>query len=594
MIHVTNQIKQVTPGCSGTGATPGVKRPATGIIILLCLALAAIILAVYAQVSHHPFIDFDDNIYVTENPHVVTGITGENIRWAFTSVESGNWHPLTWLSHMADVQLFGMNPAGHHLTSVAIHTISSLLLLLLLVRLTGAVWRPLFVAALFALHPLHVESVAWVAERKDVLSALFWFLTLHLYASYTVRRTASRYLPALAAFVMGLMAKPMLVTLPVILLLLDFWPLDRYQRQAADGWPARVIDLMREKIPFFVCSLFSACITIHAQHKAGAVSDLELIPVRLRLENALTSYANYIGTTFWPHDLGILYPFSRSIPLWHVIGSLGLLAVITTLVIRAGRRHPSLVVGWFWFLVTLLPVIGLIQVGAQSMADRYTYIPATGLFIMIAWGVPDLSGHWRYYRGMLALAVSAVIMASALVTWRQLGYWRDSISLFRHTLQITTRNYMIMYNLGRTLFLAGDTDAAIREYQKALLIRPDYTKARINLGLALVNKGELDAGILEYRAALGIKQDQPEAHNNLGSALARKGDLEGAFREFRTALRLNPGYAEAHYNLGLAYVISGDPDAAVQEYRTVLRINPHHADAQYNLGVLMAQKVRGG
>ncbi len=396
------------------------KRSRTGTVALFSSILIVITLAVYMQAGNHQFLNYDDDAYVTINPHVASGITGRNIMWAFTSIEASNWHPITWLSHMADVQFYGLNPRGHHLTNVAIHTASALLLFLLLLRLTACLWQSFFVAALFALHPLHVESVAWVAERKDVLSAFFWFLTLFFYYEYVAKRKTSSYILALFSFVLGLMSKPMLVTLPIVMLLMDFWPLGRYRHEQRGEdlreHLGRSIALIIEKIPFFVCSLFSGLITIYAQRTTGAMSSLDLVPLWLRIKNALLAYVSYIGKTVWPQDLAVLYPFPHSIPLWQAVGSLFVLIFLSASVFRAGRRHPYLVTGWFWFLITLVPVVGIIQVGSQSMADRYTYIPLTGLFIMAAWGVPDLTRGLRHRRVLLAVLAGAAIIVSAALT----------------------------------------------------------------------------------------------------------------------------------------------------------------------------------
>jgi tetratricopeptide (TPR) repeat protein len=528
--------------------------------VLFCIILLVVaVLAVYMQTVNHQFLSFDDEDYVTRNPHVASGITGKNIIWAFTSVHAANWHPVTWLSHMADAQFYGMNPRGHHLTNVVIHTITMLLLFLFLLSVTGALWKSFFVAALFGLHPLHVESVAWVAERKDVLSAFFWMLTLYVYCEYVAKPRPSLYIISLVCFALGLMSKPMLVTLPAVLLLLDFWPLGRYrvkdlppgQRQ---HWE-QATTLIREKIPFFVCSLLSIAVTIYAQHKGKAICDFDEISFTLRIGNALTSYISYIAKTFWPQDLSILYPLHLPIPVWQVISSLIILLLVSATAIRTGRRYPYLAVGWFWFLATLVPVIGLIQVGSQAMADRYTYIPLIGLFIIVAWGVPELTKGLRYHKGMLALLAGAVITVSAALTWQQLGYWQDNISLFRHSLRVTTGNYLIHYSLGVALADKGDLNAAILEYQAASRINPDFAPPHNNLGLAFASKGDLDTAIQEYRVALRIGPGNIKAHNNLGIAFARKGDLDAAIHEFQEALLVDPKNTQACNNLEHAFAI---------------------------------------
>jgi hypothetical protein len=518
---------------------------------------------VYWQVGDHEFLNLDDNDYVTENSHVVTGITGSNILWAFSSTEAANWHPITWLSHMADAQIYGMNPRGHHLTNLIIHISSTVLLFLLLFRLTGSRWQSSFVAALFALHPLHVESVAWVAERKDLLSAFFWFLTLFLYSSYVTKRKPVFYISSLISFVLGLMSKPMLVTIPIVMLLIDLWPLNRYSLKEQEPVRRQLLScatqlkaLVQEKILFFACSIFSAVITIYAQHKGGAISGFEATPFRLRVENAIVSYVEYIAKTIWPHDLAVYYPLPSSIPLWQIICSLLILLLVSVAVIWFGRQHPFLPVGWFWFIITLLPVIGLIQVGSQAMADRYTYIPHIGLFIIVAWGIPVLTKKLQYQQGIIALLAGVVIFSSAALTWRQLGYWRDDVSLYQRDLDVTTDNY-IMHN---------------------------------HLGIIYRYKGELDSAIREYKMALAIEPNYPETHNNLGLALAGTGNRDAALKEFQIAIALNPNYSQAHNNLGVTLAGMGNLDAAIREYQAAITINPNDSDARDNMRNALAKQ----
>ncbi len=523
-----------------------------GSVFLLLIALAVVTFSVYSQVGNNPFLNFDDDIYVTNNQHVAGGITASNIIWAFTAIEANNWHPVTWLSHISDVELFGMNPRGHHYTSVVLHTISALLVLLLFFRLTGALWQSAFVAAMFSLHPLHVESVAWVAERKDVLSAMFCFLTLIFYSEYVSRKKTSLYIISLLTFLLGLMSKSMLVTIPIIMLLLDYWPLNRYRYNDRQGLQQTLLTLsthIKEKIPFFVFSLLSAFITIYAQYKGGAMASLTSFSFRLRSENALITYLKYIEKIIWPHDLAILYPFPSSIPAWQVICSLLILLTISITAIRNWREYPYIAAGWFWFLITLAPVIGIIQVGGQSMADRYTYIPATGLFIIVAWGASDLTKRLKHQESVLALLAAMALVTVTVLTWQQLDYWRDNISLFRHTLQVTTGNSVIHYNLGHTLHDKGDLDGAILEYKEALRINPNNTDAHFNLGLALQKKGNLDDSIREYRMTLQLKPDDTEAHFNLGLVFTKKGELDAAISEYREILRINPYNRYAVNNL---------------------------------------------
>ncbi len=526
--------------------------------ILLCIGLIVITFSVYLQVMDHEFLNFDDDVYITENAHVVTGLNGPNIVWAFTSVHSFNWHPITWLSHMADAQMYGMNPSGHHLTNVILHVLSSLLLFLLLLRSTRFQWQSAFVAALFALHPLHVESVAWVAERKDVLSAFFCFFTLFFYAEYVAKRKTRSYIIALASFMLGLMSKPMLVTLPIVMLLMDFWPFNRYrlseqesdQRQRVETLK-QFVPLIKEKVPFFVCSILSAVVTIYAQHKDGAIKSFDVMPLGMRIENATVAYAKYIYLMFWPHDLAVLYPFPTSIPLWQFCFSLLCLFLVTVTTILVRRNHPYLIVGWFWFLVTLLPVIGLVQVGSQSMADRYTYIPLIGLFIMVAWGIPFLTRNLKYRRSILALLAGLVLSVLTVLTWKQLDYWGNNVSLYRHAVDVTVNNAIIHNNLGAALVKNGYLDAAIIEYQKALRINPSYVDAHNNLGTAFAQKGYPDSAILEYTDVLKIDPYNISALYNLGTVYAQKGKLDEAIISFQNALKLNPNHADANYNLNV-------------------------------------------
>ena len=585
------------------GSTSQTRRSGSGganparTILLAGIALMAVTLAVYLQAAGFDFIHFDDNLYVTQNPHVATGFSVANILWAFTSVDVMYWHPLTLLSHMLDVQLYGMNPHGHHVTNIIVHTGSAALLLYLLFRLTGTVWQSLFVAALFALHPLHVESVAWVAERKDVLSAFFWFLTLLSYAAFVEKRTTTRYLLTLVSFVLGLMAKPMVVTLPVVMLLMDFWPLNRSpltgggnNNGQSTGLPARMLPHLKEKIPFFACSLFSAAITIYSQLKMGGMPTVGALSPGLRIENAFVSYLSYIAKTAWPHDLAILYPLPATIPLWHAIGAFVTLLLVSAATIRFGRQYPYLPVGWFWFLITLLPVIGFTQAGVQAMADRFAYIPHTGLFLMVAWGVPPLMKGIPFRQGILALLAGGVLAASAAVTWHQLGYWRDEAALYQHALRVTASNHTMHANLGGLFLARGDLDAALVEYREALALSPTSADAHYNLGVALARKGDLPEAIREFRSALVLKPGYADAHNNLGVVLAQRNQHGEAMEEYRAALAINPSHADAHNNLGIAFARRGELDAAITEYRAVLALRPDDAAAHNNLGEALAGK----
>jgi len=595
-------------------------------LVVICLFLVIAIAAVYAQVLDHPFANIDDKAYVVNNPNVSNGITPKSMIWAFTSSHSANWHPVTWISHMLDVQFYGMNPRGHHFTNLLIHTISSLLLLLLLSRMTGSLWRSAFVAGMFALHPLHVESVAWIAERKDVLSGLFCFITLLLYFEYVKTAKPALYMVSLLSFIIGLMSKPMLVTLPFVMLLLDAWPLDRFRHDPAEnrpGLPGNILaQLVREKIPFIICTLASCVITWYAQLKEGAVSTLQVISLGNRVENAALSYVKYIFKTFLPLDLAVYYPLPASFPLWQVAASLLLLVILSALAVRSRHAYPYVAVGWAWYLLTLVPVIGIVQVGNQSMADRYMYIPMTGLCIMLAWGVPDLAKKIRYGTVITAMLAGLAIGASSIAAWRQLGYWRDETTLFSHALHVTTDNWFAHNAFGLSLANKGDTDAAINEFRESLRIYPFSAETHINLGMALALNRHLDEAIGEFRTALSIDPkssegykylgsalliegyadgavqalrkavecgpDQEDAHFRLGQALARTGDTRAAIGEFQAAVRIDPGSAPLHKALALALAGSGDITSAIREFRNSLAIDPNDAETHNNLGFALA------
>jgi Flp pilus assembly protein TadD len=571
------------------------------------LLLSLTVIAVFWQVQNHAFIHLDDTEYVTDNIHVRTGLRWNNFTWAFTSTHAANWHPLTWLSHMLDCELFGLNPKGHHLTSLLFHLVNSLLLFVLLQRMTGTSWRSGFVAALFALHPLHVESVAWVAERKDVLSTFFLFLTLLSYIWYVERPRFYRYLLIILSFALGLMAKPMLVTLPFLLLLLDFWPLERFKlgpsgnNQTATHRPPinakkpwrQALALLMEKIPLFVLAAASSLVTFTVQKSAGSVGSLEIYPFKLRLANALLSYVRYIIKMIWPQNLAVFYPHpGQSLPMWQAALAGLMLVVISTAVIRAGRRYPYLPVGWLWYVGTLVPVIGLVQVGAQAMADRYTYVPLIGLFIMISWGVVDWLGSWRYAKPALTAAATSLLGALMVCTFLQVRHWENSLTLFEHTLRVTTNNSQIHNNLANVLTEKGMLQEAIPHYTKALEINPNNADAHTNLGVALAHQGKLEDAIKHYSVALRLKPNSPELHNNLGVALFRRGHIPGAIDHYLTAVQLKPDYAEAYNNLGNALAQQEKLVEAEAFYAKALKIRADYPEAHNNLGVALARQSK--
>ena len=542
--------------------------------------------AVYGQVRQFEFVNYDDPEYVTSNTHVRQGLTSEGVRWAFQSVEAANWFPVTRLSHLLDGQVFRLDSGMHHLTNVLIHALATLLLFAFLERATRALWGSAFVAFVFALHPLHVESVAWVAERKDVLNALLWFLALWTYVLYVERRSWRRYLLVLGAFCLGLLSKPAIITLPFVLLLIDFWPLRRFEKERASR-------IVREKIIFFVLAAAAAAVTYTVQQGSRAVKTLNVFPLALRVENALVSYAAYIEKTFWPSGLAVFYPYPAKIALWRVVIAGGLIAGLSIVFVRLWRTRPYLAVGWFWFLGTLIPMIGLVQIGAQARADRYMYVPMVGLLIVVAWGSIDVIARWPRARGTVT-AVAFVACASCVaLTTVQLGYWRDSESLFAHALAVTTGNYVAEHNLG--LAIAGNParlPEAIEHYRAALAIRPDSVEAHSDLGSALANTGQLPAAATEYEAALRLAPDAAIPHNNLGNVFFQMKLLEQAIREYEAALRIRPDYAEAHNDLGAAFATSGRMDAAIEQFQAALRIEPDYAQARTNLELALKQEPR--
>jgi tetratricopeptide (TPR) repeat protein len=555
-------------------------------ILWIYLALFAATLAVYSQTVRFDFINYDDPDYITANPHVREGITVDGIEWALTSGEGANWFPVTRLSHMLDVQLFGLNGGWHHLTNALLHALAALLLLAFLHRATGARWPSAFVAFVFALHPLHVESVAWVTERKDILSALFWFLALWAYVRYAERPDAARYLLVLGAFCLGLMAKPMIVTLPLVLLLLDVWPLQR------GLWR------IREKLPFFALSIGASIVTYAVQSEAGATEALQ-IPLGLRIENALVSYVVYIANLFWPVDLAVFYPYPPYVPLWQVGVALALLAGVSALVWRLFRTEPYLAVGWLWYLVTLVPVIGLVQVGAQARADRYTYVPMVGICIMLAWGAAAAVSRRPNARPVVVALAAAACAACAALTWVQASYWRNSEALFQHTVDVTSGNYVAEHNLGSALMEEpGRLPDALRHLETAVQIKPDSARAHSDLGSALSKLPDrLPQVIVEYQLAVRYSPGSAIPHYNLGNALAAAGRLPEAVGEWETAVRLDPGYAprlrqplaEAHNNLGVALTNSpGRLAEAIAHFEAAVRLAPDYADAHFNLGVALS------
>ena len=590
-------------------------------VLIACFFLLLVSSSVYWQVSHFDFINFDDDVYVTDNRHVRSGLTKENLAWSFSfqDKEKTYWHPLTWISHMLDVELYGMDAGRHHLINVLFHIASTLVLFLALNRMTGALWRSAFVAALFALHPINVESVAWIAERKNVLSTFFWMLTLLAYAVYHERRGMVRYFTVLFVFSLGLLAKPMLVTLPFVLMLLDYWPLNRirFQPPIRDSL-SLASRLILEKVPFLILSGLSVYFSMASVKGMGNEITLQSIPLMLRIENALISYLIYIGKLIWPTHLTVFYPYPVRIPLWQVLGALVVLMVISVAVIRALRKFPYLGVGWMWYLGTFTPVIGLMQTGLwPQMADRWAYVPFIGLFIMMVWGAAELLRRWRHKRFWMSIAAGALLTVFMVLSYLQAGYWANSLTLFSHALKITKNNALAHNNLAIVLTEHGRYDEAIyhanaaidllpnnafaynnlgfvflknhkfndaiRNFRMAIKHYPAYSKAYYNLATALMMIGNIDTAISNYRMALDLTPDNKDILNDFANAMFRQGRINEALSNYYKALHLDPRDADIYNNIGVALNHLGRFAESVRHFRMALQLNPNFVDARENL-----------
>ncbi len=629
--------------------------------IWICVLLSAVTLAIYWPVTSYDFINFDDPVYVCLNAHVVNGLSWENVAWAFQTSFVGNWHPLTWLSHELDVQLFGLSAGWHHLTSLLFHAANGVLLFLLLQRMTAAAWRSAMVAALFALHPLHVESVVWIAERKDVLSTFFFMLTLLAYARYAEKAEGRRqkaessntqhatrltfhvsrftfhalrypppsfyYVVALVLFALGLMSKPMLVTLPFVLLLLDYWPLQRLHLSTLNSQPSTtqppstLLHLALEKLPFFALTVISCMVTFLAQSEGGAVRPLALFSLTQRVANAIVACATYVQKTLWPAGLAVFYPLPDNISVAAAFVAGALLLGITAWVVWSARRRPHLAMGWFWFLGMLVPVIGLVQAGMQQIADRYTYLPLVGLFVMVVWEVAERLSGLRRRTAVLTAAASGALLACAVVTTLQLRYWHDSEKLFRHALAVTRDNWLAHHSLGHALLAQGNEDEAISQYQAAAAIQPrpeirfilgetlskrrryeeaigqfsemlksspDNVPALVQIGIARALQGRTEEAVRALSEALRIDPADAGAHNSLGNVLAQQGKHEAAVQQFEEAVRLKPDHAGAHNNLAISCKKLGRMDEAIVQYREAIRLEPDSLQALNNLAWMLA------
>lgn len=622
-------------------------NPASKLSVAIGLMLVCVTVAVFWPVVGFDFFNYDDPAYFSENYRVLQGLTLDNILWAFRTTDVSSWYPLTWLSFMLDVSLFGKGPAGPHLVNLILHTINTLLVFLLLRRMTGSAWRSALVAGLFAIHPLHVESVAWIAERKDVLSTFFGLLSLIFYARYaeTLNRKAVEplnrrhdstihrlngstinYCLAFLFFALGLLSKPMLVTLPFVLLLLDYWPLCRisdfgFRISDLKRWITRHSSLLLEKVPFLSLGMLAGLVTLLVHQKTGAVTSLAEFPFGLRVQNAFVAYARYLGKTFWPVNLAVPYPHPGRWPLWLVVLGILLVVGLSAVAILIGRRYRYVFTGWFWFFGMLLPVIGIIQWGSHSLGDRFTYVPLIGLFVALVWGAAEVWRRWNLPTAGAWAAAAVILVACAWRTTNQLWLWQDSETLFRHAIAVTENNEVALSNLGVCLAARGKTDEAISFYQRALALNPLSGETLGNLAVALTEKGRHAEAFAYYRAAIEqmprkallhlnygnvlldmdrvseaveafseavrCEPDNPRAHNDLGRALALQGRFEEAVRCYASALKLNPKYAEAHHNWGLALAEQGRMAEAVEHYQAALRLDPNFIEIHHSLGTAL-------
>jgi protein O-mannosyl-transferase len=519
----------------------------------ICVVLIAITFAVFGQTLGHDFVNYDDNKYVYENANVGHGFTVSGIRWAFGHFDNDNWHPLTSISHMIDCQLFGLKPGGHHFTNVLLHTVGVVLLFFVLNQMTNALWRSAFVSAIFAIHPLHVESVAWIAERKDVLSALFFMLTLGAYACYARQPSLARYLIVAIIFACGLMSKAMLVTLPVVLFFLDYWPLNRFGRSTA-------ANLVLEKIPLLFLSALSSALTLLAQQKWEI--RLDELSLSWRMANAASACVVYIWQMLWPVHLAVIYPHQEKLPLWQTIGATALLLSVSVTVFLLRKTRPYLATGWGWYLIMLLPVIGLIKVGGLAHADRYTYLPQIGLYLAVTWGIVDLTRSWPRDREILTVAATAVIILFAWRSWVQTSFWRDSETLWRRTLATTKSNDLAHFTLAEFLSKHQRAEEAIMEYQTGLSIDPENSDAETNVANLLLERGRTEDAVKHYEKVARLEPASALAHYNFAVGLHRLGRLPAAIAHYKETLRLEPGYPDADYFLGQALLQNGQPDEA--------------------------------
>jgi len=550
--------------------------------LLICIVISAAILVVYWQVQHYDLIPLDDIDYITGNPYVKAGLTRDSIVWAIADIHTGYWHPLTWVSHMVDYQLFKSRVGGHHWTNVIFHILNSILLYAVLKRMSGSAWKSAFVAGLFAVHPLNVESVAWVSERKNVLCTFFWFMGMWSYAHYVERPTPYRYCLILMTFSLGLMSKPMIVTFPFTLLLLDYWPMGRL-----NSWKM-LPRLVSEKIPLFMLAAIVGIITFLSSLHGDVTIAVDKLPISDRLANAGVSYVKYLEKMFWPQNLAVFYPYSREFSSFQISADFLLLSVISCLAIFLGHKYRYALTGWLWYLGTLVPVIGLIQVGKQAMADRYAYVPMIGLFIIIAWGIPDLLGGWPRRKIIFVVSSVAVMSSLMICTFLQVRYWQNGVTLFEHALRVTDMNSRVHHNLGVALTNTGKFNEAVYHFAYAMRLEPEYAGPYGYMGIALSMQGKTDEAMVYYREALRIKPDDEITQNNLGVALSGKGKFDEAIVHFQQALRIRPDYPRANLNMAGALAAQGKMEEAIGYYEKALKLDRENAVIHNHLGLALA------
>ena len=571
------------------GVAPKTRAADRSLRLAILAGLTLAPLLVYSRVTTFDFAGVDDGTYVAANPHVLGGLTWDGTAWAFTSLDASNWHPLTWLSLMLDAEIGGPSPGVFHRTNVGIHVVNTLLLFVVFLRMTSRPWRSAFVAGLFALHPLHVESVAWITERKDVLSTFFWLVTMLAYARYAERPGAGRYLLVGSALALGLMTKPMLVTLPLVLVLLDFWPLGRW----SPGRPG-LLASVREKLPLLALAAASSAVTLVAQ--TGAMRSLAAYPAPLRLANAVVSYGWYLRKSVWPSGLALLYPYDQDLSPLTVILSAAFLVAVSALAWFTATKRPYLAVGWLWYLGTLVPVSGLVQVGAEPMADRYAYVPLVGIFVAVAWGAPDLPGVGRWSAGTRRVVLgSAAALVLVVLGWNsrvQTGHWRDAETVFRRALDVRENNHRAHNGLAIELKRRGRTDEAILHMRETLRIDPEYVSGLANLGSMLVDAGRFDEAVVRYREALRLAPQDCDLRANLGIALTRQGSFDEAQAAFVEALRLDPDYVLTHKGFGLLLARRGDDVRALEHLERAVRGHPEDGGTRLNLAIVLMRLGR--